>query len=276
MLYFVRRLTQRKLCCQPRLLHFRRGFHHTHSKGSLTQFAQGRDLQYWSETVETERINDMLKYYGVRKWGFIVYRCTYDDDSAWDRFMHHLNARKDASLIDTYDDELLAQSLDWNVQQDPSLDHATTDQVRGRFKAWVATNARAEMPISPDQQHKLQGLLYENPRYKYCIRVDAEAMKSVLDGPPPAEPDLRAISYVHLIRADQAWDVWEEECALATQIEHDPRNEGEPEIEGRTSSDVGWMKVSVDGLVPEVYELLVRDQMWDVFYVRPNEGVCQR
>jgi len=55
--------------------------------------------------------------------------------------MQYLNAHKDAVLIDTYDDERLAQHLDWNVQQDPSLDHATSDQVRGRFKTWVATDA---------------------------------------------------------------------------------------------------------------------------------------
>jgi len=79
---------------------------------SLTQFAQGRDLQYWSETVVTERINDMLNYYSLQKWGFVIYRCTYGDDSAWDRFMHCLNAHKDVVLKITYDDKYLAQCLD--------------------------------------------------------------------------------------------------------------------------------------------------------------------
>jgi hypothetical protein len=276
MLYNAGRISPRGLHLGSRLL--RRVFHYDHPKMRITQYAQHRDLQYWSETVETERINDMLDYYGLRKWGFVIYRCTYDDDSAWDRFMQHLNARKDAVLIDTYDDERLAQHLDWNVQQDPSLDRATTDQVRERFKTWVATDARAEMPTSIDQQHKLQGLLHENPRYKYCIRVDAEAMQSVLDGPPPNEPDLLIVSYVHLIRADYDWCASEEESAQlpATKVEDDPQYGCEPEIEGRTTCDVGWMKVSVDGLVPDVYELLVKDQMWEVFYVRPNEGVMQR
>jgi len=245
---------------------------------SLTQFAQGRGVQYWSETTETERINDMLNYYGLRKWGFVIYRCTYDNDSAWDRFMQNLNARKDAVLRDTYDDEDLAQHLDWNVQQDPSLDHATKDEVRDRFKAWVATDARAEMPTSAEYRDRLQGLLYENPRYKYCIHVDAEAMQSVLDGPPPTKPDLRGVSYVNLIRAEQAWEGWEKESTQSstTREGDDQRDEGEPKIEGRTSRNVGWMKVSIEGLVPEVYETLVKDQMWDNFYVRPNEGVWQR
>ena len=43
--------------------------------------------------------------------------------------------------------------------------------------------------------------------------------------------------------------------------------------EGCTSHDVGWTRVSVDGLVPDVYETLLNDHMWDTFYVRPNEGI---
>jgi hypothetical protein len=34
----------------------------------LTQIAQRRNLQYWSETVEIERINDMLNRYGLQDW----------------------------------------------------------------------------------------------------------------------------------------------------------------------------------------------------------------
>jgi hypothetical protein len=49
--------------------------------------------------------------------------------------MHDLKARKDAVLKDMYDDEYLAQHLGSNVQQDSSLDHATKDQVRDRFRA---------------------------------------------------------------------------------------------------------------------------------------------
>lgn len=139
----------------------------------------------------------------------------------------------------------------------------------------LQTDARVEMPTSSEYHDKMEGLLHENARYKYCIHVDAESMQSVLNGPPPAEPDLQGVSYVNLIRADQAWEAWEMESIqdFAPGMKEDLRDEGELQIEGRTSYDVGWMKVSVDGLVPDVYETLANDQMWDVFYVRPNEGV---
>jgi hypothetical protein len=267
MLYFARRVARRGFSTKFQQLQC--GLHCNHSDMFLTEFAKGRGMQYCLETTETERINDMLKHYHLQKWGFIIYRCTYGDDSAWDRFMHRLNACKDAALIDMYDDEYLAKHLDWNVQQDPSLDNATKDQVRDKFRTWVATDARTEFPTSADYQDKIRGLLQELPRYKYCIHVDAESMQSVLDGPSPTEPDLHSVSYVNLVRADDAWEAWEKESA-------EVRDDREPELEGRTSLDVGWMKVAVRGLVPEVYETLVNDYMWDVFYVRPNKGVWNR
>lgn len=273
---FAKCLLRRNLRLEPRIV--RCCFHSNPPKLLLPQFAQGRGVEYWSETTETERINDMLNYYGLQKWGFVIYRCTYSDDSAWERFMHHLNARKDAMLKDTYDDAWLAEHLDWNVQQDPSLDRASKTEVRNRFRAGVATDARAEMPTtSVEHRDRLQGLLWENPRYKYCIYVDAQSMRSVLDGPPPTRPDLRGSSYVNLIRADEAWEAWEQECSqvLIAGVGEDPQDENEPEIEGRTSRDVGWMRVSVDGLIPELYEALVNDHIWDAFYVRPNEGVLK-
>ena len=49
----------------------------------------------------------------------------------------------------------------------------------------------------------MEGLFHVNSRYKYCIHVDAASMLSVLK--PPTEPDLHGVSYVNLIRADEAW-----------------------------------------------------------------------
>jgi hypothetical protein len=64
-----------------------------------------------------------------RKWGFVIYRCTYDDDAAWERFMAHLNTRTRLSL-ESYKDGDLFPRIDWSVQQDPSLDGASVEEVR--------------------------------------------------------------------------------------------------------------------------------------------------
>ena len=44
----------------------------------------------WRKTrTVTQRINGELHLRGLKKWGFVIYRCTYEDDAAWDRFMAH-------------------------------------------------------------------------------------------------------------------------------------------------------------------------------------------
>lgn len=261
------------------------GFHSQHPNLSFnsTVFARDKGSQYTLETTEAERITDLLNFYRLRRWGFVIYRCTYGDDVAWSRFLDHLNKRKDYVLEDCYCTPELAASIDWNVQEDPALDGASKDEVRRRFKQWVASDAcRTEFPADMDAS-RLQCLLAENPRYNYCIHVDADSLDSVINrGPPPTEPDMENISYVNLIRADDAWEALDfDRCdwsrrKLVPDQEEDPFDEGEPEVEGSRLSDVGWMKVSPDGLVPGVYDILTRSAMWDVFYCRPPQEILRR
>lgn len=56
--------------------------------------------------------------------------------------MGFLNKLKDAMLGDYYDSPELADSVDWIVQEGPSLASASKDEVRDRFKRWVALEAR--------------------------------------------------------------------------------------------------------------------------------------
>ena len=64
------------------------------------------------------------------KWGFVIYRCTYESYSDWARFMDLLNTRvrlnlEGESSLDLFD------RLDWCVQDDRDvLDGASTGQVR--------------------------------------------------------------------------------------------------------------------------------------------------
>lgn len=271
----------RYICRLPRP----HGFHSQRSSpsSSFTVFAHGKGSQYTLETTEAERITDLLDFYRLRRWGFVIYRCTYDDDAAWSRFLDHLNKRKDYVLKDCYCTPELAARIDWNVQEDPALGGASKDEVRRRFKQWVVSDAcRTEFPADIDDS-RLQCLLTENPRYNYCIHVDADSLDSVINkGPPPTEPDVRNISYVNLIRADDAWESldfdrfeWSRR-KLEPGQEEDPLDEREPEVEGSRLSDVGWMKVSPDGLVPGVYDMLTRSAMWDVFYCRPPHEILRR
>jgi hypothetical protein len=117
------------------------------------------------------------------------------------------------------------------------------------------------MPTSTNYEDRLKGLLWKNARHKYCIHVDAASMQSVLDSPTSAEPNLPGVDSVNLIRGDHAWEAWEKESGQFSATHQ--QDEGEPDIEGRTSRNVGRMRVAVDGLIPEVCETLVNDRMWD-------------
>ena len=79
---------------------------------------------------ETDRIRKWLANHEPHgKWGFVIYRCTYGDDARWARFMDILNARVRQSL--EFEGALdLMNSLDWTVQEDPTLQDASKDEVR--------------------------------------------------------------------------------------------------------------------------------------------------
>lgn len=70
------------------------------------------------------------------KWGFIIYRCDYRDDSVWAHFMERWSQRVNESLIHTNERQLI-KNLEWTVREDPSLDKATKEHVRKLFTAWT-------------------------------------------------------------------------------------------------------------------------------------------
>lgn len=35
--------------------------------------------------MDCKHVRELLEKDPESKWGFVVYRCTYDDDAAWDR-----------------------------------------------------------------------------------------------------------------------------------------------------------------------------------------------
>lgn len=183
---------------------------------------------------------------GQRTWGFVIYRCTYGDDDAWARFMKIVNERVRESL-EAYDTPELMETLDWPVQEDrATLEGASKDVVRQHFRRWVAGAPGHDDPFSP--------------RFRYCIQVDAESLKSVVtDAPQPPEPDLDSIGCVNMIEGDWTLDEDEEE------------DDGGEEIEGCTQHNVGWIRVPVCGLAPRTYSMFGDDAGWDICYVRPPD-----
>lgn len=257
-----------------------------------TLFAEGKGFGYVSNVSEPKKIRDLNQFYGLTKWGWVIYRCTYGDDDAWARFLERFNNHLAQVLREDYqmEPEFFA-SYECNVQEDPSgLDGATKDEVRRRFRQLRESLVADEIPTNLED-FKKQAAMRENPRFNYCIHVDTEALEQCLQ--PLTYVEGTIPGHVNLVRADKDWRMpdfdrfdWDkhesekqkqesgdgqDDVEAREDDDEDDYDEGEPEIEGSRLFDVGWMKVKVETLLPEMYETLIRAFLWDRFYCRPPE-----
>ncbi|RHZ45929.1 uncharacterized protein CDV56_100730 [Aspergillus thermomutatus] len=195
-----------------------------------------------------DRIERDLHEDGLRAWGFVIYRCTYQSNTAWVEFMRRLLANTKDTLESGGGLDLLDNLALTVIEDSGSLDGATTAVIRQHFQQWVATAVQEEPgTTSPGLQW--------SQRYKYCLQITQDVLDSVLT-------DEEEGGFVRLIRRD--WG------------EYDPYDQGErvedeqEAIEGCTLEDVGWMKVPFDGVmvVPWYY---LRGAGWETEYRRPPE-----
>ena len=215
-----------------------------------------RDTPYNDGSTLAQQLQNYRRHSSVDVWGFAIYRCSYDSESDWQTFIAILNERARGSLNFHSTPELF-EKLDWAVQSDPStLDGATRDTVRARFRNWVAEQT-SQLPDPQDIN------VTWNQRFRYCIYVDATVLESVVkNAPRPPQRDLAGVGCVDVISKE-----WDERAAQE-------EDEEEEDIEGYKTYDVGWMKVSIDGLVPRIYMLLGEDP-WSEIYQRPPAVVIE-
>jgi len=140
----------------------------------------------------------------------------------------------------------LLTSLTWTVHDDPaSLNGASVDHVRSRFKIWVESEEAAT------EQEGARGRNL-GARYWYCVHVDRESLDSMATEHP----------YVNLI--DMLWD---DPIPESQRVPEDPDDQ---EFTGQ--GDEGWpsgMKIAVDALLPEAYARFENHNIWYVDNVDP-------
>jgi hypothetical protein len=190
---------------------------------------------------DADNIERFLQEDGHRTWGFVIYRCTYDNDDDWNKLMEHLRHHTSKSLefcngLDIMD------SLSLTVIEDQSiLDDASTSFVRMHFKQWAASAPEREQGqgIGP-------GL---SQRYRYCIQVDEAALESIIED----EDD----GFVNLIKLE-----WEPHAPSAREPAKEP-------IEDCTQHDVGWMMVASKSVMVGMHHYLREYNNWYTEYRRP-------
>jgi len=76
-----------------------------------------------------ESIRQRLKATPGSKWGFIIFRCTYESDDRWNKFMEYVNKLVEVDLEREGIADCFSR-LDWCVQEDPAYEGMDPDEVR--------------------------------------------------------------------------------------------------------------------------------------------------
>jgi hypothetical protein len=205
---------------------------------------------------------DQLKDSKLDKWGYVIYRCTYKDDGAWERFKTIVHEQAQEDLDATPE---LANRLEWTFVEDREiLDGASIPQLRERFNRWAAKAVVAE---NPRAQVQTQGRpTAVSGRYCCFIHVDEEALQSVMAAPE---------QYVNLV--DSLWQPMGDDRYHGHGYgPDDPLNEVLDPIDGCAEENVGWMRVEL-GLAFSAYLYVGAGDTanWYLSYRRPPEVVWQ-
>ncbi|KAK3905261.1 hypothetical protein C8A05DRAFT_30900 [Staphylotrichum tortipilum] len=119
-------------------------------------------------------MHEALNHGKLDKWGWVIYRTSYKDDAAWDRFQRYVYTWWQQELVAQGAPPLVANTAEWTFVSNPALDSISRDELRTHFRRWRATaiqteNPRRRLPTSGDD---IPG------RYIYFFQAD----EAVLDG----------------------------------------------------------------------------------------------
>ena len=150
------------------------------------------------------------------------------------------------------------------VFEDRSFDGANSATIRQHFQQWTETAYTNEQPsIGSGARGGVSS------RYRFCVQVDAEALRSVVHGAPSPEADLvPGTGWVKLI--DKSWILRSEDPIWAGRPPHPHIYEA---IEGVTDEDVGWMRCPYQTAMTEWYYRMEGLNAWVSNYERPPKLV---
>jgi hypothetical protein len=209
------------------------------------------------------------------KWGFVIYRCTYQDDHAWERFKQniHESTQKFTEMSDTPEAaKSLNDSLEWTFVEDrAALDDASRSQLRQRFKEWSAQAIVTEQPRAKAETERKPEPTFGIPRYNYFIQVDEEALQSVLAAPIL---DIYGEGVINFV--DSRWKPLGDRPSRSVVEGIEDEDEVFDPIDGCTEENVGWMRFAASTAIDaEFYGSVFGfpGGGWYVSYKRPPETV---
>ncbi|CAD0109395.1 unnamed protein product [Aureobasidium uvarum] len=161
-----------------------------------------RNPQISTHSSHADRIEAGYQADGHKTWGFVIYRTTYEDDTDWTEFMRRLRYWT-MDNMKFYNGQDVLDRMTWTIFDNRErFDGADVSTIRQHFRNWAEKAARAEQQQPEEADDKLPSM-GRSPRYRYCIQVDADALKSaVYDAPPPPDFDKDKQGWVNLIDKD--------------------------------------------------------------------------
>ena len=162
----------------------------------------------------------------------------------------------------------LLDNFKLTVREDAShFNGAVASIVRDDFEKW-ATSAVLE----ENDRTGPVNVMARSPRYNFCLFIDEEAMRSVVDLAPPLEElDTTNQGWVKLILRDFKEVLEAQSRPLDPVLDGDFVEELFEPLEGCIYEDVGWMKIPYQFVMTSTYLRLVDWNAWHTIYCRPPE-----
>ncbi|KAI1742855.1 hypothetical protein F4680DRAFT_411894 [Xylaria scruposa] len=194
---------------------------------------------------------------GFETWGFLIYRCTYGDNEAWNRYMEAFKERVHHELEYHGRDWLLEQYAQWTVVEDEeTLNGASKQQVRERFVQWRDQHSVSQ-ELSEAVMLARQSAFWAThpstrlPRFTYCLYVDQKCLDTLKRYSEAKASGSSLLDWPVIVMIDGDY-------SPGGRYTHPHRRY--PEVDGCTDEYVGWQYVSA-GCVATMYNSFHYERM---------------
>lgn len=91
-----------------------------------------------TKSNQADNLERLLDKDGFRSWGLVIFRCTYQNDSDWEKFMARF-LRPVPKFLEYYNGLDLLDRFAQTVLEDQSFEGATVAVLRDYFNQWATT-----------------------------------------------------------------------------------------------------------------------------------------
>ncbi|KAF1811535.1 hypothetical protein P152DRAFT_59025 [Eremomyces bilateralis CBS 781.70] len=212
----------------------------------------------WTTAGKLEQIRWWYLGQNQKRWGWRIYRTTYDSEVKWERFIQIFNEALISTIREVHGNEEHMKFMEWPIMSDRErFNEASTIELRKHFLAW--RSGGGPIAAEPQLRNEKSLILFalSRPKYDYFIQVDKESIDNILAQNDPVD------GYVNVVQADWPGDDPDE-------LDDIEANDGYPVIEGRSTHDIGFQRVRLAYLYPDFYEE-VKNLERRYWYRRPPE-----